>query len=74
MILIIQLAEFTTLKGAKTNAKPLFTASYDDKTVLWLCENKANQSQLSNAAQADRINFLLFFFLNLVCGYADKNV
>jgi len=32
------------------------------------------QTQLPNAEAAERINFLLFFFLNLMAGYADKNV
>jgi hypothetical protein len=35
------------LLDAKVIKKPLFTESYEDKTGLWLCENKANQSQLS---------------------------
>jgi len=30
----------------KIDAKSVFTTDYDDKTVLWLCENKANQTQL----------------------------
>ncbi len=34
-------------------------------------EGKPNNQ---NAAAADRINFLLFFFLNPMVGYADKNV
>jgi len=32
-------------RKGKIDAKHLFTESYDDKSVLWLCENKANQSQ-----------------------------
>ena len=33
-----------------------------------------NKPNCKNAAPAERINFLLFFFLNLMAGYADKNV
>ena len=32
-------------RKAKIDAKHLCTESYDDNVVLWLCENKANQSQ-----------------------------
>jgi hypothetical protein len=35
------------------------------------CQFKANNQ---NAASAERINFLLVFFLNPMVGYADKNV
>jgi hypothetical protein len=33
------------LLDAEIDEKPLFTESYEDKTGLGLCENKANQSQ-----------------------------
>jgi hypothetical protein len=33
------------LLDANINEKPLFTESYEDKTGLVLCENKANQRQ-----------------------------
>jgi len=32
-------------RKAKIDAKYVYTRDYEDKTVLWLCENKANQSQ-----------------------------
>jgi len=32
-------------RKAKIDTKCLYTKDYKDKTVLWLCENKANQTQ-----------------------------
>jgi hypothetical protein len=33
-------------RKAKINAKHICTESYDDKTILWLCENKANSNPI----------------------------
>jgi len=56
------------------NVNQYNTMNYENKSNWTLGENKPKQTQLPNAGPAGRIKFLLFFFLNLTGGYADKTV